>query len=147
MTNWESLKTLRWDIFIFITISSPRIKAWYSTMLLEQHLVSEKAKSKTSRSSMMNITPAPPPFFHAAPLKNIFHDSDILINKTSLLGRSLKNFHSSGIGWWMRKSTSACPLIAFCETYTLLNSWSNKAHFAILPNSIGLEMMYLRGSA
>jgi hypothetical protein len=67
-------------------------------MLLEQHSVSEKAKSKTSPSSMMNITPVPALFFHAASLKNIFHGSDILINKTSLLGRSSENFHSSGIG-------------------------------------------------
>ena len=47
---------------------------------------------------MMNITPTPVPFCHAAPLKNIFHGSDILINKTSLLSKSLENFHSLGIG-------------------------------------------------
>jgi len=67
-------------------------------MLLEQHSVSEKEKGKTSPSGMMNITPAPAPFYRVAPSKNIFHGSYISINKTSSSGRSSENFHSSRIG-------------------------------------------------
>jgi len=66
-------------------------------MLLEQHLVSEKVNEKTSHSGVMKITPTLALFYHVAPSKNIFHDSDILMNKTTLSDEHLENFHSSRI--------------------------------------------------
>jgi hypothetical protein len=42
----------------------------------------------------MKIILAPASFCHIALSKNIFKGSDISINKTSLLGKSLENSHS-----------------------------------------------------
>jgi hypothetical protein len=58
----------------------------------------KKEKNKTSLSSVMNITLALALFCHAAPSKNIFHGSNISINKIFSSGKSSENFHSSRIG-------------------------------------------------
>jgi hypothetical protein len=68
---------------------------------------------------VMKITPTLDLFCRVAPSKNIFHDSDILMNKTSLSDGHVKNFHSSGIKWSTRKLASASPLIAFYETWMI----------------------------
>ena len=65
--------------------------------MIVQYSISEMVKGKTSHFGVMNITLAPALFYRVAPLKNIFHGSDISINKTSLSSKSSENFHSSGI--------------------------------------------------
>lgn len=78
---------------MFTVISSLGIKSWYSFVLLEQHSVSEKASDKTSSSGMMKITPTLALFYCVALSKNIFHSSDISINKTFSSSRSSENFY------------------------------------------------------
>jgi len=61
-------------------------------MLLEQHSVSEKANDKTFSSGVINIILAPTLFFCDVLSNNIFHSSDISVNKTSLSDMSLKTY-------------------------------------------------------
>jgi len=55
---------------------------------LEQHSVSEKANDNTYPLNMIKITPALALFYRDTPLNNIFHGSEISMNKTPSLGNS-----------------------------------------------------------
>ena len=61
MTNFKSPKTSKRVVFASIAISRPRISAWYSATLFEQHYVRVNAYGSTSPSRFTKTTLAPAP--------------------------------------------------------------------------------------
>lgn len=146
MMSCESPKTYRSLIFHCSAMSSPTIKASYSTILLVQGKLIQNDLGIESPWRVMNIISAPAPWFVCEPSKNNFHYVCIDSVNTNSYGKSIT------IAWLSCKGSSAswssmiCPFIAFLLMYSISNSLSIMTHFASLLVSSALFIRYLSGS-